>query len=60
MLLIIIKEEMHQPNALIYLIIIPYFQLSNYTDLAFSYLFKRVIIKKEMIILIIKPVSSKI
>ena len=38
----------------------PHFQLLDYIDLAFSYLSKRVIIKKKMIIFIIKPISSKL
>ena len=56
--LIIIKEEIHQLDALMHLI--AYFRLLNYTDLAFLYLFKRVIIIKAIITLIIKPVSLKL
>ena len=58
--LIIIKGGMHQPDVLIYLIIIAYFQLSNYINLAFSYLSKRIMIIKAIIISIIKPISLKL
>ena len=40
---------MHQPDALIYLIIITHSRLLNYTDLAFPYLFERIIIIKIII-----------
>ena len=58
--LTIIKEEMHQSDALIYLIIIAHFRLLDYIDLAFLYLFKRVMIIKILIIFIMKPVSLKL
>ena len=51
---------MHQPNILMHSITVPHSQLLNYIDLAFLYLSERVIIKKEVIIFIIKPVSSKL
>ena len=51
---------MYQSNALIHLIIVLHFRLLGYIDLAFSYLSKRVIIKEEMIIFIIKPISLKL
>ena len=60
MFLIIIKEEMHQPDALIHLIIVAHSQLLDYTDLAFSYLSERVIIIEIVIIFIIKPVLLKL
>ena len=60
MLLIIIKREMHQFNVLMHSIIIPHFRLSGCIDLAFLYLFERVIIRKEMIIFIIKSVLLKL
>ena len=60
MFLIIMKREMHQPNALMHLIIIAHFRLLNYIDLAFLCLFKRVITKKIIIIFIIKTFSSKL
>ena len=60
MLLIIIKEEMHQFNILIYSITIPHFQLLGYINLVFLYLSKHIIIRKEMIVFIMKPISSKL
>ena len=54
------KGGMHQPNALIHLIIIPHSRLPDYIDLAFPYLSERVIIREEIIISIIKPISSKL
>ena len=56
----IMKKEMHQLDALIYLITVAHFRLSNYIDLAFLCLSKRVIIIKAVIMLIIKPVSLKL
>ena len=58
--LIIIKGEIYQPNVLIHSIIVAHSRLLNYIDLAFLYLFKRIITIKAVIILIIKPVSSKL
>ena len=54
------KEGMHQSNALIYLITIAHFRLLGCIDLAFPYLSERVIIIKAMIMPIIKSVSSKL
>ena len=51
---------MHQPDALIYLITVIYFRLLGCIDLAFPYLFKRVIIIKAVIMLIIKPILLKL
>ena len=56
----IIKEGMHQLNALMHLIIVAYFRLLNCINLAFLCLFKRVIIIEAVIIFIIKPVSLKL
>ena len=58
--LIIIKERMHQPNTLIHLITIAHSQLSDYINLAFLYLFERVMIIKSVIISIIKPILLKL
>ena len=58
--LIIMKEGMHQFNILIYSIIIFHFRLLSCINLAFLYLFECVIIKEEIIIFIIKPISSKL
>ena len=58
--LIIIKKDIYQPDALIYLIIITHFRLLGCINLAFLYLFKRIIIIKAVIKSIIKPVSLKL
>ena len=60
MLLTIMKEGMHQPDILIHSITVSYFRLPGCIDLAFLCLSERVIIKEEVIISIIKPVSSKL
>ena len=60
MLFMMMKEGMHQPDILIYSIIITHFRLLGCTDLAFLYLFKRVIIIKTVIMSIKKPVSLKL
>ena len=57
---IIMKGGMHQPDALIYSIIVAHSRLLGYIDLAFLCLFERVIIIKAVIMFIMKPVSSKL
>ena len=60
MLFTIIKGRMHQPDALMHSITVAHFRLLGYIDLAFPYLFERVIIIKAVIMPIMKPVSLKL
>ena len=58
--LIIIKKEMHQPDILIYLIIIDHSQLPDYIILAFLYFSEYIMMRKVIIIFIIKPILLKL